>query len=158
MPQLIQLESIESKANSEDVSTIDGIIRAFYEVISGPAGMPRQWERDRTLYAPGAISASSRLDAEGKRFTLAMDVDGFIKFAEPRLLGGFFEYETSRTAFKVGNVTHVFSHYESRQTADGPVIGRGINSIELIYAAGRYWIVAALWDSATEEREPVQVS
>jgi len=28
---------------AEDVGTIDGIIKAFYDVISGPAGAPRQW-------------------------------------------------------------------------------------------------------------------
>src|SRR5207249_6045011 len=122
MPHVIELEAIDNNARTEDVSTIDGIIRACYEVISGPAGMPREWERDRTLYAPGAISASSRLDAEGKRFTLAMDVEGYIKFAEPRLAGGFFESETERVTWRVGNVTHVFSSYEGRQTLDGPVI------------------------------------
>ena len=39
-------------ARPEDVATIDGIIKAFYDVISGPAGQPRQWQRDSTLYIP----------------------------------------------------------------------------------------------------------
>ena len=30
----------------EDVSTLDGIMKAFYEVISGPAGQPRQPRTD----------------------------------------------------------------------------------------------------------------
>lgn len=29
----------------EDVATIHGILREFYDVISGPAGQPRQWAR-----------------------------------------------------------------------------------------------------------------
>src|SRR4029077_8164329 len=37
-------------ARPEDVSTIDGIVKALYESISGPPGQPRQWSRDRTLY------------------------------------------------------------------------------------------------------------
>ena len=41
-------------ANPADVGTIGDIVRASYETISGPAGMPRQWRRDSTLYAPGA--------------------------------------------------------------------------------------------------------
>jgi hypothetical protein len=157
MSHSIQLESIENGALSDDVTTIDGIIRALYDVISGPAGVPRQWDRDRSLYVPGAVQVSSRKDAEGKRFTLAMDVDGFIQFAEPRLMRGFYEYETKHTAWKVGNVTHVFSHYETKETMDGPVIGRGVNSIELIFAAGRYWIAAILWDSASEDAQPVKL-
>src|ERR1051326_5756040 len=46
----VRVERIAPRA--EDVSTLDGIIAAFYDVISGPAGQPRQWSRDRTLYIP----------------------------------------------------------------------------------------------------------
>ena len=41
-----------------DVATVDGIVQAYYDVITGPAGQPRQWSRDRSLYIP--TSASSR--------------------------------------------------------------------------------------------------
>jgi hypothetical protein len=41
-------------ARSEDVSTIDGIVRADYESISGAIGVPRQWGRDLSLYDPHA--------------------------------------------------------------------------------------------------------
>src|SRR2546422_7721141 len=37
----------------EDVASVNGVIKAFYEVISGPAGQPRPWARDRSLYIPG---------------------------------------------------------------------------------------------------------
>src|SRR2546430_12708817 len=33
-----------------DVATGDGIVKAYYDVITGPAGPPRQWSRDRSLY------------------------------------------------------------------------------------------------------------
>jgi hypothetical protein len=36
-----------------DVTTLDGIVAAYYDVITGPPGQPRQWGRDRTLYWPG---------------------------------------------------------------------------------------------------------
>ena len=42
----------------EDVSTIDGMIKAYYEVVSGPAGRPRQWDRDATLSAKSVSSSS----------------------------------------------------------------------------------------------------
>ena len=35
--------------NPKDVASIDSIVKAFYDTISGPAGQPRQWGRDRTL-------------------------------------------------------------------------------------------------------------
>src|SRR3982751_3050476 len=40
-------------ARTEDVATLDGIIKAFYETVSGPAGQAREWGRDRTLYIEG---------------------------------------------------------------------------------------------------------
>ena len=29
-----------------DVATVDGIVKAYYDVITGPTGQPRQWSRD----------------------------------------------------------------------------------------------------------------
>jgi len=37
----------------EDVSSIDGIVKAYYELVSGPAEKDREWGRGATLYAPG---------------------------------------------------------------------------------------------------------
>jgi hypothetical protein len=59
---------------------------------------------------------------------------------------GFFETEIHRTTERFGNVVHVFSTYEMRERADGPVFGRGINSIELFWDGARWWIAAAQWD------------
>src|SRR2546426_9454172 len=36
-----------------DVATGDGIVKAYYEVITGPPGPPRQWARDRSLFIAG---------------------------------------------------------------------------------------------------------
>jgi len=41
-------------AFESDVSTLDGILHALYEVLSGPAGQPRDWERYRSLFIEGA--------------------------------------------------------------------------------------------------------
>ena len=41
-----------------DVATVDAVVKAYYDVITGPAGQPREWSRDRSLYIP--TSASSR--------------------------------------------------------------------------------------------------
>ena len=36
----------------DDVSSIDGVIMAYYGVVSGPAGFEYDHERDRSLHAP----------------------------------------------------------------------------------------------------------
>ena len=43
-----------SKQYKEDVSSIDSIINALYEVISGEEGEERDWERERNLLHPEA--------------------------------------------------------------------------------------------------------
>jgi len=41
-------------ANPADVASIDAILAALYDVISGPAGQTRNWDRMRSLFVPGA--------------------------------------------------------------------------------------------------------
>ena len=43
----VEIPTVAPRA--EDVGSIDGMINAWYDVITGPAGKPRQWARDKTL-------------------------------------------------------------------------------------------------------------
>ena len=53
--------------HAEDVADIDGMMKAFYEVISGPPAQPRQWSRDRSLYIPEIRFVSMSLNKSGTR-------------------------------------------------------------------------------------------
>lgn len=130
----------------EDVSTLDGIIRAYYEVVSGPAGVPRQVARDHTLHHPDALVAITGLNASGeptiRTMTLAEYHGGPSEPAE-----GFYEQEIHREVQTFGSVTHVWSTYEWRREPDGAVQGRGINSIQLYFDGERWWITSWIFDS-----------
>lgn len=131
----------------EDVGTLDGIMKAFYDVISGPPGQPRQWSRDRSLYIPNVRFVSLSRDSTGAIHADVMDHQTYVDRTNAYFVReGFFEQEIHRTTHRFGNVVHVFSTYETRQRADGPVIGRGINSVELFWDGARWWISAAQWD------------
>ena len=138
--------------NKEDVGSIDGIIKAFYEVVSGPAGTRRNWDRDRTLCIPGVkfvrVAAGESKD---RPKVSVMDLESFIQQTEPILMQGFFEWEIHRMTYSYGNITHVMSTYISRQTKDGPIIARGVNSIQLFYDGTRWWIAGAIWQRETED-------
>ena len=41
-------------ARQSDVATLDAILHAFYETVSGACGQPRDWDRFRSLLLPGA--------------------------------------------------------------------------------------------------------
>lgn len=136
-------------ARSEDVATIDGIVKAFYDVISGPAGQPRQWSRDRTLYRPDVRFVALGVRA-GKPVARIMSHQEYVDGSDASFVkNGFFETEIHRTTQQFGHMAHVWSAYESRATADGPVTDRGINSIQTYFDGERWWIASVAWD---EER------
>ena len=140
----VKVETIAPRP--EDVATLDGIIKAFYETISGPAGKPREWARDRTLYIPDVrfVSMDQR---DGKPHAEIMDHQTYVDRTDGFFVReGFFENEIHRVTKSFGNVTHVFSTYEMRTSPTEPVTGRGVNSIQLYNDGKRWWIISAAWD------------
>lgn len=131
---------------SEDVSTINGIIKAFYEVVSGEAGEQRQWQRDLSLHNSSAVY--SFYDAlNGSSEQLVMTLSDFHKETDEMVLKtAFYESEINREVRLFGNIAHVWSTYETRLVKDGPVERRGINSIQLFYDKDRWWIISLLFD------------
>jgi hypothetical protein len=134
-------------ASSADVASMDAILAALYDVISGPAGKKRDWNRFRSLFIEGG-----RLIATGKRPTgetgrRVMTPDDYIN-ASGNLIeeNGFFEKEIARRVEVFGTIAHVFSTYESRHKAEDPTpFARGINSIQLMNDGKRWWIVTVFW-------------
>jgi hypothetical protein len=136
--------------NSDDVSSIDAIIRAAYDVISGPAGKPRDWERERSLFFPGARlipTASKAGDNQSKLSPQLLDVEAYIARVEPFFRdNGFYETEVARRTEEFGQIAHVWSTYESRHSREErePFM-RGINSFQLFHDGSRWWIVNIYW-------------
>ena len=146
----------KSEANPSDVSSIDAIITAAYDSISGPAGEKRNWDRERSLYYPGArLIPTARqvtgdewqVTSENKIAPQILDIEGFIARVEPFFKeNGFYEKEIARRTEQFGHIAHVWSTYESRHNADDPEpFMRGINSIQLFHDGSRWWIVTIYW-------------
>ncbi len=49
-------------ARPEDVASIEAIVKASYETISGGVGVPRQWGRDESLFDPNVRFVSVERD------------------------------------------------------------------------------------------------
>ncbi len=132
----------------EDVATIDGIIKASYETISGPAGQPRQWSRDRTLYGPAAYFVETGVTRAGAVYTHGMTYQQYYEQDGPELeRDGYFEREIGRSTEVFGHVASVMSAWEARTTEHGPIVARGVNSIQLVNDGYRWWITSINWDS-----------
>ena len=133
----------------DDVKSIDSILAALYNVISGPAG-DRDWNRFRSLFLPEARLTSAGKDAEGNVRPRLRSVEDYVRLAGGYFSQhGFFESAIVNHVQKFGDVAQVFSSYESRAAAGEAPFARGINSIQLLYDGKRWWIVSILWD---EER------
>jgi hypothetical protein len=138
-------------AYEKDVASIDAIVRAIYEVISGPTG-PKDWARERFLLHPTARLMRGLPDGAppGDHPTPGLrifTVNEFIASVEPRLLkDDFYEYETGREEFRFGRFAHVISAYASTRRMGERPFARGINSIELWFDGGRWWVMSVLWD------------
>lgn len=140
-------------AESRDVSSIDGIVAALYDVISGPAGQARNWDRMRTLFIPDAKMIPTGKRADGSFGKRILSVEDYIKNSGPVLeKNGFFEIEIGRTTDQYGNIVQVFSTYATKHTtADATPFMRGINSIQLWNDGKRWWIMSIMWQAETPD-------
>jgi hypothetical protein len=133
-----------------DVASIDTIIRASYDGISGPAGQQRDWDRERSLFYPGARLIPTAKDAGRRDRNLApqmLDIEAYIARVQPYFeTTGFYEKEMARRTEQFGCIAHVWSTYESRHDEnDREPFMRGINSIQLFNDGARWWIVTIYW-------------
>jgi hypothetical protein len=143
-----------SIADPADVASIDAIITAAYDGISGAAGEKRDWDRERSLFYPGArLIPIAKPGANDRLAPQMLDVEGFIARVEQYVTeSGFFEKEIARRTEQFGRIAHVWSTYESRHNADDPKpFMRGINSIQLFYDGSRWWIVGIYWQQESPE-------
>jgi hypothetical protein len=136
-------------ADPKDVATEDAILAALYDVISGPACQRRDWNRFRSLFAPGARLIPTVRTPNGPVGLRVQTPDEYATAAQRTLEeNGFFEREISRTGETFGSITHAFSTYESRRKAnDEKPFARGINSIQLLNDGTRWWIVTVYWQA-----------
>jgi hypothetical protein len=135
-----------------DLQSLEDTLTTLYALISGRAGEPRDWERFRSMFIPGArmIPTNRAIHGgTGGHPPEVMDVETFIRttapFVEPT---GFDERQVAMRVERFGCVAHVWSTYESRHAPDdAEPFTRGINSIQLYHDGARWWVVTVFWDS-----------
>jgi hypothetical protein len=145
-------------ADANDVASIEAIISAAYDVISGPAGKERDWDRERSLFFPGArliptAKNAGELNRDIDLSPQTLDVEDYIARVRPYFeTEGFYEKEIARRTEEFGRIAHVWSTYESRHNPNDPEpFMRGINSIQLFNDGKRWWIVTVYWQHESLE-------
>ena len=138
------------EATPEDVASIDAIITAYYEVVSGPAGEAQDKARDLTLHHPEAWVAIAGEDASGNRMVNVMTLEEYHGDGAPRSQP-FYEWETDRRVQRSGNMVHVWSSYAAATSPDGEPFDTGVNSITLFHDGNRWWIMGWMFDASAEQ-------
>ena len=137
---------------ASDVDTVGHLLTSLYDVISGPAGKARDWDRFRSLFLPdgrlGVIRAgTSERTSDAAFLTPGMYVERDDPYFKTH---GFFERGIANRVEEFGNLVQVWSTYESRHAEnDQQPFARGVNALQIVHAQGRFWVASILWD---EER------
>lgn len=140
---------MQASGTSAELAEIDRTIDAVYDVISGPKGQKRDFERMRGLFLPDA-----RMTAYGPKGIGGGTVEDYIARNATHLADlGFEERELARRVELYGNVAHAWSSYEGNFTnPDGkPDQIRGINSIQLAKVDGAWKVQSIFWQQESPE-------
>lgn len=129
---------------AKDVISVDAIINAYYDVVSGSSSEPWEFERDKYIHSENAVI--TRLDENGKAESHTLEAEYIPIGLSPK--EDFYEKELKRIVSKYGNIAQVWSAFEIRTDPKTESNIRGLNSIQLHYENGRWFI-----DSWTCEME-----
>lgn len=137
-----------------DVASPDAIVDAAYGALMRAPGENFQWDRFRSLFLPQALLIPNTEQTGGTFRTLSPEefiawIDGW--YAENAPIGGpndkgFAEEAVHNEVHRYGDVAQVFSTYQKHFWDDDQILGRGVNSFQLVYHEGRWWIVSIVWD------------
>ncbi len=129
---------------AKDVKLVDAIINAYYDVVSGSSSEPWEFERDKFIHSKNAVI--TRFDENGKAESHTLEAEYIPIGLSPK--EDFYEKELKRKVSKYGNIAQVWSAFEIRTDPKTESNVRGLNSVQLHYENGRWFI-----DSWTCEME-----
>lgn len=137
-------------ADPADVATPQAVVDALYASIARAPGEDYDWDRNLSLFLPSA-RVIANTEQRGGAFVVHTPeqfralVDSFTVVGGEGDLG-FQEEELHNVVERFGDVAHVFSTYQKRWWGDDEILGRGINSIQMVWHEGRWWISSIAWD------------
>lgn len=131
----------------QDFSTLDSVIGAMYEAVSGPErGIDMALQRQ--VFSPDARLIRMGLGEDGKPWRKTMTINEYVEDAGEYLQStDFYEYETGQQVVLCPPFAHVLSEYEAKGDPDSDdLILSGVNSIQCLHDGQRWWIYQLTWN------------
>lgn len=138
----------------KDVKSIESIMSALTEVISGNADEERDWERFNYLFSEDAKLIPTQKDEYGEVVYNYWTPQEYVAMYKKSRGGtAFYEQELFRITESFGNIAHCFSTYAVRTEENGEIQRRGINSIQLLKGKDRWYIMNVFWSNESENEK-----
>jgi hypothetical protein len=138
----------DQTANPDDVATIDGLINAYYEIVSGHPGK-RDGERMLSLFIRGGKMGIG-LTGDEPTHQLAEESVRTERFLT--ISTDFFEREISRDTQQFGHMANVMSTYGISDAMENTnYTARGVTVFQLVRHNDRWWILSTMWQRESPE-------
>ena len=136
-----------SETAAESFDSLDSIITAMYQAVSGPSG-PLDMELERRIFAPDARLIRCGVDEHGKPWRQVMTIEDYEEDTRAFLRStDFYEYETARQVMHCPPFAHVLSEYEAKSALDSDeLLLSGVNSIQCLHDGSRWWVYQLTWN------------
>ena len=133
------------KPSEVNYQSIESVVNTSLACISGDQGVPRNFELFKTLYHKDAKLCFIQKGDSGKEMG-ALTIDKFTEVsAQSYEAYGFYEAAIKNTIDSFGSIANVFQSYEASVPLKDYKI-RGINSYQLVFEKGRWWIINEIYD------------
>ena len=128
------------------------IVKALYDVISGPAGQQRDWARFKALGIPDAHLVATHRTPDGAMRTRVLTMDQYVENGDRAFAKqGFFETGATSDVHIYDRIATVVSPYESRHAPGEAPFARGVNHFQLVNDGRRWFVVDIFWEDETPE-------
>ena len=133
------ISSLAQEKTEVPVESIDGIINELLDQITIEKGEKMDTAAVRNLFHPSAIlTVADSTNAE------TASLDDFLNLLkDPYYEQGYLEKEIHKVVDEYNGIAQVFQSFYGKDSEG--VNERGINSYQLTYYSGRWWIVSLLW-------------
>ena len=140
----------QTKLTPAETATIEALTATGLKIISGPKGQKRDMEKFKALFLPNAQMGGVFYKGDSS-FVRITTVEKFAERNGPAYAElGFYENVLGLRVERFGNLATAFQVYETRYSKDGKVEDRGVNTYQLVFDKGRWWIASLLFTPETK--------
>ena len=141
------LHAQDSKSACPSAATLDELVKALDDAVSGPGNRDRTCLRQILL--PDARLSPIHKAEDGTFSPRILTADDWIAAVAKRGSTAFYEVHVKVKSETYGHFAHLWSTYEIRPTPDGKPEMNGINSIQAVFDGTRWRVLSILWEPNT---------